>query len=65
MGPVANDRATADGRAGEEAHLAKFDLDSMSIEDLATLRDNAAPKLMEKVAARQLELEAEIERLSQ
>jgi len=37
----------------------------MSIEDLATLRDNAAPKLMEKVAARQLEPEAEIERLSQ
>ena len=37
----------------------------MSIEDLATLRDNAAAKLMEKVAARQLELEAEIERLSQ
>lgn len=45
--------------------MAKFDLDSMSIEDLATLRDNAAAKLMEKVAARQLELEAEIERLSQ
>jgi len=45
--------------------MAKIDLDSMSIDDLATLRDNAAAKLLEKVAARQLELEAEIDRLSQ
>ena len=45
--------------------MAKIDLDSMSIEELAVLRDNANAKLLEKVAARQLELEAEIERLSQ
>ena len=45
--------------------MAKIDLDSMSIEELATLRDNAAAKLLEKVAARQVELEAEIDRLSQ
>jgi hypothetical protein len=37
----------------------------MSIEELATLRDHATAKLLEKVAARQVELEAEIERLSQ
>jgi hypothetical protein len=43
----------------------KIDLDSMSIEDLATLRDSANAKLLEKVAARQLELEAEMDRLSQ
>jgi hypothetical protein len=43
----------------------KIDLDSMSIEDLATLRDGANAKLLEKVAARQLELEAEMDRLSQ
>lgn len=45
--------------------MAKIDLDAMSIEDLATLRDDAAAKLLEKVTARQLELEAEIERLAQ
>ena len=45
--------------------MAKFDLDSMSIEDLAALRDNANAKLLEKVAARQIELEAELGRLSQ
>jgi hypothetical protein len=45
--------------------MAKIDLDAMSIEDLATLRDEAAAKLLEKVTARQLELEAEIERLAQ
>ncbi len=43
--------------------MAKIDLDSMSIEELAVLRDNANAKLLEKVAA--LELEAEMERLSQ
>jgi hypothetical protein len=48
-----------------EGHVAKFDLDSMSIEELAVLRDNANAKLLEKVAARQIELEAELERLSQ
>lgn len=45
--------------------MAKFDLDSLSIEDLAKLRDNVNAKLLEKVAARQLELEAEMERLSE
>jgi len=43
----------------------KIDLDSMSIEELAALRDNANAKLLEKIAARQVELEAEMERLSQ
>ncbi len=45
--------------------MAKIDLDAMSIDELVTLRDNASAKLVEKVAARQLELEAEIERLAQ
>jgi len=45
--------------------VAKIDMDSMSIEELAVLRDNANAKLLEKVASRQLELEAEMERLSQ
>jgi hypothetical protein len=45
--------------------MAKIDLDSMSIEDLVNLRENVNAKLLEKVAARQVELEAEMERLSQ
>ncbi len=45
--------------------MAKFDLDSLSIEELAALRENATAKLFEKVAARQAELEAELEKLSQ
>jgi hypothetical protein len=45
--------------------MAKIDMDSMSIEELAVLRDSASAKLLEKVAARQIELEAELERLSQ
>jgi hypothetical protein len=45
--------------------MAKIDLDSLSIEELASLRDNASEKLAEKVAARQAELEAELEKLSQ
>jgi hypothetical protein len=45
--------------------MAKIDLDSLSIEELATLRDQASDKLAEKVAARQAELEAELEMLSQ
>ena len=36
--------------------MAKIDLDSLSIEELAALRDSAADKLMEKVAARRAEL---------
>ena len=45
--------------------MAKIDLDSLSIEELAALRDSATDKLMEKVAARRAELEAELEKLSQ
>jgi DNA-binding protein H-NS len=44
--------------------MTKIDLDSLSIEQLATLRDDATDKLAEKVAARQAELEAELELLS-
>jgi cell division protein FtsB len=45
--------------------MAKIDLDSLSIEELADLRERASAKLLEKVAARQAELEAELEKLSQ
>lgn len=45
--------------------MAKIDLDSLGIEELAALRDNATDKLMEKVAARRTELEAELEKLLQ
>jgi hypothetical protein len=45
--------------------MAKIDLDSLSIEELANLRDDAIEKLAEKVAARQAELEAELEKLAQ
>lgn len=45
--------------------MAKIDLDSMSIEELAKLRENINAKIIEKVAARQLELEAEMEKLSE
>lgn len=45
--------------------MAKIDLDALSIEELANLRDRAIEKLAEKVAAKQAELEAELERLSQ
>jgi len=45
--------------------MAKIDLDTLSIEELAALRDLATEKLAEKVAARQAELEAELERLAQ
>ena len=44
--------------------MAKIDLDSLSIEELAALRDGATDKLAEKVPARQAELEAELEKLS-
>ena len=49
----------------DKADMTRIDFDAMSIEDLATLRDKANAKLLEKVTARQVELEAEIERLSQ
>ena len=45
--------------------MAKIDLDSLSIEEVAALRDNASDKLAEKVAARRAELEAELEKLAQ
>jgi len=40
--------------------MAKIDLDSLSIEELAALRDHSTDKLFEKVAARRAELEAEL-----
>jgi hypothetical protein len=45
--------------------MAKIDLDSLSIEELAALRECATDKLMEKVAVRRAELETELEKLSQ
>jgi hypothetical protein len=45
--------------------LAKIDLDSLGIEELAGLREHATDKLFEKVAARRAELEAELEKLAQ
>ena len=45
--------------------MAKIDLDSLSIEELAGLREHATEKLFEKVAARRAELEAELEKLAQ
>jgi hypothetical protein len=45
--------------------MAKIDLDSLGIEELAALRDHATDKLFEKVVARRAELEAELERLAQ
>jgi hypothetical protein len=44
--------------------MAKIDLDSLSIEELAALRELATDKLFEKVAARRAELEAELEKLA-
>ena len=44
--------------------MQKVDLESMSIEELAKLRDHATEKLAEKIAARQRELAAEMEKLS-
>ena len=43
--------------------MAKIDLEPMSIEEVAALRDSATDKLAEKVAARRAELEAELEKL--
>jgi hypothetical protein len=45
--------------------MAKIDLDSLGIEEVAALRDSATDKLAEKVAVRRAELEAELEKLSQ
>jgi hypothetical protein len=52
-------------KSKRESGMAKIDLDSLGIEELANLRENATDKLMEKVAARRAELEAELETLSQ
>ncbi len=43
--------------------MQKIDLDALSIEELAKLRDNAAVKLTERVNARRKELESELARL--
>jgi hypothetical protein len=48
-----------------EVPLTKIDLDSLGIEELASLREHATDKLFEKVAARRAELEAELEKLAQ
>jgi hypothetical protein len=45
--------------------MAKFDLDSLGIDELVKLREAVSAKLQEKVASRQLELEAELQRLSE
>ena len=45
--------------------MAKIDLDSLGIEELASLREHATDKLFEKVATRRAELEAELEKLAQ
>ena len=45
--------------------MAKIDLDSLGIDELVKLREAVTVKLQEKVAARQLELEAELQRLSE
>jgi hypothetical protein len=44
--------------------MATLDLESLNIEELAALRDNVIEKLAEKVAARQAELESELEKLN-
>ncbi|WP_024577865.1 MULTISPECIES: hypothetical protein [unclassified Afipia] len=44
--------------------MQKVDLDSMSIDDLAALRDQASEKLADKIAVRQRELAAEMEKLA-
>lgn len=44
--------------------MQKIDLDSLSIEELAKLCDLATEKLADKIAARQRELTAEMERLA-
>ena len=45
--------------------MAKIDLDALTIEELASLRDAVADKLAQKVMARQAELELELEMLAQ
>jgi hypothetical protein len=45
--------------------MKNIDLEPLSIEELATLRDQVTDKLAEKVVARQADLEAELGKLSQ
>ena len=45
--------------------MAKIDLDSLGIDELVKLREAVNVKLQERVASRQLELEAELQRLSE
>jgi hypothetical protein len=45
--------------------MAKIDLDMLGIDELVKLRESVNAKLQEKVASRQLELEAELQRLSE
>lgn len=45
--------------------MVKIDLDSMSIEERAKLRENINTKITEKVGARQLKLEADMDRRSE
>jgi len=45
--------------------MAKIDLESLGIDELVKLRESVNAKLQEKVATRQLELEAELQRLSE
>lgn len=44
--------------------MQKVDLDSMSIDELAKLCDQTSEKLADKIAARQRELAAEMEKLA-
>ncbi len=44
--------------------MQKVDLDSMSIDELAKLCDQASEKLADKIAVRQQELAAEMEKLA-
>jgi hypothetical protein len=44
--------------------MQKVDLDSMSIDELAKLCDQASEKLADKIAARQRELATEMEKLA-
>jgi len=44
--------------------MQKVDLDSMSIDELAKLCDQASEKLADRIAARQQELAAEMEKLA-
>jgi hypothetical protein len=48
----------------QEDYMVTLDLESLNIEELATLRDSVIEKLAEKVAARQAELESELEKLN-